>query len=95
MTPYVINIKDLETTKFKRAKKRELVSGLDIELTLKKSLSKAGSKTQQIRQGVANPASSFRTLSETEAKLSAVQAQVSMDDLYVVQQLANKVAEEA
>ena len=38
LTPYVINIKDLETTKFKRAKKRELVSGFDIELTLKKSL---------------------------------------------------------
>ena len=46
LTPYVINIKDLETTKFKRAKKRELVSGFDIELGLKKSLSKAGSKTQ-------------------------------------------------
>ena len=34
VTPYVINIKDLESTKFKQAKKRVLISGFDVDLAL-------------------------------------------------------------
>ena len=37
----------------------------------------------------------FKTKSHLEASLSPIQAQVSMDDLYVVEQLAKKVSEEA
>ena len=37
----------------------------------------------------------FKTKSHLEASLSPISAQVSMDDLYVVQQLANKVGEES
>ena len=37
----------------------------------------------------------FKTKSDMDMKMTPIQAQVSMDDLYVVQQLSNKASEEA
>lgn len=41
LTPYVINIQDLETTKFKQAKKRVLISGFDLDLVMKSAMAQA------------------------------------------------------
>lgn len=44
---------------------------------------------------VAKPVLKFVNSNETVAVMGAIEATVSMDDLYVVQQLANKATEEA
>jgi hypothetical protein len=41
LTPYIINIKDLESTKFSQAKKRVLISAFDVDLLMKSSVSQA------------------------------------------------------
>ena len=41
LTPYVINIQDLSTTKFKQAKKRVLISGFDLDLVMKSAIAPA------------------------------------------------------
>ena len=41
VTPFVINIKDLESTKFKQAKKRVLISAFDFNLEMYASVAQA------------------------------------------------------
>ena len=96
--PYVINIRELEMKRFKQAKKRELISAFNFDLSIGFSVAQA-----DLSQVAPNPGRSelllspddaleerkkpkmkFKTKSSLEAKMSPIQAQVSMDDLYVV-----------
>ena len=47
------------------------------------------------RTAVKKPVVKFKNKNSLEVKMTPIQAQVSMDDLYVMQQLGNKVSEEA
>ena len=87
VTPYVINIADMESKKFKQAKKRVLINSVSLDLILKVQ------QAQVLSKQVVD-AAKFRQKTQTVGNLSAIQAQVSLDDLYVVQQLANKVTED-
>lgn len=41
VTPYIINITDMETTKFKQAKKRVLINSIKLDLGLESGLTRA------------------------------------------------------
>ena len=90
----MINITDLENTKFKQAKKRVLINSISLELYLKAQLAKASKQAPQTSLLVTD-ATQFKTKTSIKGDLSPIQAQISMDDLFVVQQLANKVTDEA
>lgn len=97
ITPYIININDLVSTKFKAAKKRVLIQAFDFKIKMKSRFSPAQAAAIQsnnvdspqllvgrnVRQ-VAKPVLKFVNSNETIAEMGAIEATVSMDDLYVV-----------
>ena len=113
VTPYVINVRDLEQTKFKQAKKRVLISAFDFEMEMNYWVAQASPSAAASRLSVPagqrtrllagdrgaeerkKPVMKFKTKSSLEMTMTPIRAQVSMDDLYVVQQLSNKAREES
>ena len=41
MTPFIVNVKDLETTKFKQVKKRALINPFDLKLKMETRVAQA------------------------------------------------------
>ena len=68
VTPYVINIKDLESTKFKQAKKRVLISGFDVDLALQTDVCRHGDS--EPNELITND--QFRTRSKIEGSLTPI-----------------------
>ena len=107
ITPYIINIKDLETTKFKVAKKRVLIYTFDFMMDMRTYVAPADMslltprdkpEVDQLLDGrnpPKKPVMKFVNKNTIEGSLTTLQAQVSMDDLYVVQQLGKKATDEA
>ena len=47
VTPFIINIRDLEQTKFKQARKRVLISAFDFSMTMKTAVAKAQDQLEE------------------------------------------------
>lgn len=103
LTPYAVNIRDLEEKKFENSRKRELMNGIRCDTLMEVLISKSQQDLLDRKSTLLQPPNpkkarldfvKFKTKNTTEVSVSPIYAQVSMDDLYIVQQLSNKVTSE-